>query len=242
MQITYFMRDLYLENKRKKLLQCNNKKTYEVCPESMKPCTMKNRDIYWRKYNKHCTQDNDASVPFKAGTLGPHTVVSIAISCPIMFSWTSLMVWNLFPFKGDFSFGKSQKSQGTKSGLQGGWVTWVIWCFAKKLCTRHGVWAGALSWWSCQSPVAHGCGLLNRLSSFCGQMFKLNAKLDADSLLYLLSHFECDGHTVHMLTQWCLTAPTDLYSEVLIIHTHTFQSTVLGCQVTLMSRKTFSLH
>ena len=27
------------------------------------------------------------------------------------------MVWNLFPFKGDFSFGKSQKSQGAKSGL-----------------------------------------------------------------------------------------------------------------------------
>ena len=25
------------------------------------------------------------------------------------------MVWNLFPFKGDFSFGKSQKSQGAKS-------------------------------------------------------------------------------------------------------------------------------
>ena len=30
-------------------------------------------------------------------------------------------------------------------------------------------------------------------------MFKLNAKFDADSLLYSLNHFECDGHTVHML-------------------------------------------
>ena len=35
----------------------------------------------------------------------------------------------------------------------------------------------------------------------------LNAKFDVDSLLYLLSHFECDGHTVHMLTQWCLLPP-----------------------------------
>ena len=53
----------------------------------------------------------------------------------------SLMVWNLFPFKGDISFGKSQKWQGAKSGLKGGWVTWVIWCFTKKLCTRHDAWA-----------------------------------------------------------------------------------------------------
>ena len=36
-------------------------------------------------------------------------------------------------------------------------------------------------------------------------MFKLNAKFDADSLLYSLSHFECNSYTVHMLTQQCLT-------------------------------------
>ena len=99
--------------------------------ESIQPGTMKNRDICWRRYKKHCTQDNDASVPLKVGTLGPHTVLSVAISCPVTFAWTSLMVWNFFPFNGDFSLGKSQKSHGTKSGLQRGWVTWVIWCFTK---------------------------------------------------------------------------------------------------------------
>ena len=40
-------------------------------------------------YKKHCTQDNDASASFKVGTLGPHTVLPIASSCPILFSWTS---------------------------------------------------------------------------------------------------------------------------------------------------------
>ena len=35
-------------------------------------------------------------------------------------------------------------------------------------------------------------------------MFTLNAKFDADPLLYPLSHFEINSHTVHMLTQRCL--------------------------------------
>ena len=38
-------------------------------------------------------------------------------------------------------------------------------------------------------------------------MFKLNTKFDAYSLLYLLSHSECDGHTAHMLTQQHLLPP-----------------------------------
>ena len=38
-------------------------------------------------------------------------------------------------------------------------------------------------------------------------MLKLNAKFDADLLLYSLSHCECNGHTVHMLIQQCLPPP-----------------------------------
>ena len=53
--------------------------------------------------------ENDGSVPFKAGTLGPHTILPITISCPFIFSWISSPIWNLFPFKGDFNFGKRQK-------------------------------------------------------------------------------------------------------------------------------------
>ena len=53
-------------------------------------------------------------------------------------------------------------------------------------------------------PVAHSCGLLDHLNSFHGRMLKFNSKFDVDLLLYSLSHFECDTHRVHMLTQWCL--------------------------------------
>ena len=28
---------------------------YEVCSEGIQPCNMKNRNIYWRRYKKHCT-------------------------------------------------------------------------------------------------------------------------------------------------------------------------------------------
>ena len=78
-----------------------------------------------------------------------------------------------------------------------------------------------LSWWSWQSPVAHSCGLLNHPNSFHGGMFKLNAKFDADSLLYSLSHFECNDHTVHMLTQRHLQPPpTSTVKSSLFMHVH----------------------
>ena len=52
-------------------------------------------------------------------------------------------------------------------------------------------------------------------------MFKLNAKFDADLLLYLLSHFECDGHTVHRLTQWYLLPPlTSTVKSSLFMHVY----------------------
>ena len=100
------------------------------------------------------------------------------------------------------------------------WVTWVIWCFTKKLCMRRNAWAGLL-WRSCQLPVAHSCSLLNHLNSFHRGMFKLNAKFDADALLYSLSHFECDGHTAHMFTQWSLPPPlTSTVKSSLFMHVH----------------------
>ena len=57
--------------------------------------------------------------------------------------------------------------------------------------------------------------------SFHRGMFKLHARFDANSLLYLLSHFECDGHTVHMFTQWHLPSPlTSTVNLSLFTHVH----------------------
>ena len=97
----------------------------------------------------------------------------------------------------------------------------MIWCFAEELCTRGDAGMGVLLWWSCQSSVAHSCSLLNHPNSFHRGMFKLNVKFDADSLFYSLSHFECDGHTVHMLTQQHLPPPlTSTVKSSLFTHAH----------------------
>ena len=81
--------------------------------------------------------------------------------------------------------------------------------FHQTLCRRCDAWPVALSWGSCQSPVAHSCSLLNHPNSFW--MFKLNTKFDADSLLYslilnaMVTQYTCSLNSVycpHWLVQW----------------------------------------
>ena len=85
---------------------------------------------------------------------------------------------------------------------------------------RRDTWGGVL-WWSCQSPLAHSCSFLNHPNSFHRGIFKLNTIFDADWLLYSLSHFECDGHTLHMLTQWrSLPSLTSIVKSSLFTHAH----------------------
>ena len=59
----------------------------------------------------------------------------------------------------------------------------------------------------CRDEAANHQLPIAAASSFPGGKFKLNTKFDADLLFYSRSHFECDGHTVHMLTQWHLLPP-----------------------------------
>ena len=103
-----------------------------------------------------------------------------------------------------------------------------------KSCMRCEAWLDTLLWWSCQSSVAQSCGLLNHLNSFCGGMFKLNTKYDADSWLYSLSHWECDGHRVHMFSQRHLLPPLTSTIKSLFTHAHSdllsLASRLHGCR------------
>ena len=192
---------------------------YEVCPEGIQPHNVKNSDIYWRRYK---IQETSYIGQWRLSHLWSRHL-GTSHSSPNHHQLLHHIFLNLIsglkslPFQKRFNLGKSQKLQGAKTGLS----HWVIWGFAKKLCMRRDAWVGTLSWWSCQSPLAHSCGLLNHLNSFCGGMFKLNAKFDADLLLDSLSHFECDSHTVHMLAQQGLLPPlTSTVKSSLFMHAH----------------------
>ena len=84
------------------------------------------------------------------------------------------------------------------------------------------MWYMSRAWlrWSCQSPVAQSFRLLNDLNSSCGGMFKLKDKIWC-RFVALLGHFECDSHTVHMLTQQHLLPPlTSTVKSSLFTHAH----------------------
>ena len=73
-------------------------------PESNQPCTMKNRDIYWRK---HKIQEILYRGQWCLSCLQSrhHGTSNSSPNChqlPVIFSWISATVWNLFPFKGDY--------------------------------------------------------------------------------------------------------------------------------------------
>ena len=153
---------------------------YEVCLETIQPYNMKSRDIYWRRYKKHCTEDNDNSVPFKVGTLGPHKVHPIAISLLCRTSSIGLMVRYLFPFKGDFSVGKTRSHRAPQLGCREsespGWFDVSL----------------KNSAWDMIHERAHCCdeAAIRQLPTAAAfWMFKLNAKFDAHLLLSSFSHF-----------------------------------------------------
>ena len=142
---------------------------------------------------------------------------------PTVISWTHWQSKISSFSKVILVLGKARSRRVPNLGCRGaessGWFD-----VSPKKCTRGNAGVGALSWWSCQSPVAHGCGLLNHLNTFCRGMFKINIKFDADSLLYLLSHFECDGPTVHMFSQGHLPPPLTITVKSSLF-THTQSST-----------------
>ena len=136
------------------------------------------------------------------------------------------MVWNLFPSKVILVLGKARNHRAPNLGCNKAESNHLgDLMFLKKPLQGLESWAGALLWWSCQSPVAHSCGLLNHLNSFWGGMFKLNAKFDANDcptrtviLNVTTTQHTCSLNSIyspHWLVQWghhCSHMPIPIHS------------------------------
>ena len=153
----------------------------EVCPEGIQPCNMKNRDVYWRRYKKQCTQDNDTSVLFKVGTLDliqfSQSPSAAALYFPESHQWSEISYLS----KVLLVLRKARSCRVPNLGCRG---LSHLGDFMFHQKTLHNTWYVSGHVVVMKLPVAHSCSLLNHPNSFHGGAFKLNAKFDADSLFY----------------------------------------------------------
>ena len=196
---------------------------YEVCPEGIQPCNMKNGDIYWRRYK---IQEILYTGQWCLSSL-QNRCLGTSHSSPNCHQLPHRIFLNLINglksllFQRWISFWGKPEIIGHQIWAVEAWVTRVIWCFTKNSAWDVMLEQGVLSWWSCQSPVAHSFSFLNHSNSFCIGVFKFKTKLDVDSLLYLFSYFECNSHTIHMCTQQHLPPPlTSRVKSSLFMHAH----------------------
>ena len=190
---------------------------------------MKIGDIYWRRYKTQETLyiGKWCLSPLQSRHLGT------SHSSPNCHQLPCNIFLNLTDCLKSLVLGKARSLRAPNLGYRGLSHLGDL-MFHKK--TLHRMWcvSGHIAMIKLPITGCHSCGLLNNLNSFCRGMFKLNAKFDADLLLYLLSHFECDGHTVHMPIQWCLPSPlTSTVKLSLFIHAqsspHCLAARLQGC-------------
>ena len=144
----------------------------------------------------------------------------VTISWHVIFYWISLMVWNLFPFKGDFSFGKSQKLQAPNLGYREAetpeWFDVSPKTLHKTLCMNEYVMVTKLPITSC--PIAAAFWIIRVVSVE-----------KCSSSMQNLMQIHCSTHSVilnEMATQYTchsMESTTPLTSTVkssLLTHSH----------------------
>ena len=140
---------------------------YQVSPETIQPGTMKNRDIYWRRYK---IQEALYIGQWRLSPLQSRHI-GTSHSSPNCHQLPCHIVLNLIhglkslPFQRRFSFWEKPGVSGHQIWVVGGLSHMGKFMFCQKLCTRRDAWARVLLWWKSESPVAHSCSLLNHPNS-----------------------------------------------------------------------------
>ena len=168
--------------------------------------------------------------------------VRITISCLIYSSILST-IRNLFPFKGDLSFGKSQKSLLTAactcSIFSGGLL--VAGLPERGSLRSSTIFKEFLPhfYLHCTHYIVPE-SLLNHLNSSmeeCASSIKIHCSTHSVILNVMDTEYTCSlNHST------AFTTPTDKNSEVVIVQARTFHSTLLGCKVMSMQYKLFLLY
>ena len=169
---------------------------YEVCPEGIQTCNMKietfieedTRNIVHRTM----TQSPSKKAPWdltqfsQSPLAAPSYFPESHWQCEIPFLSKVILVW-----------GKARSVRAPNLGCRGAespeWFD-----FAKKNCMRRDTWVDALSWWSCQSPVAHSCSLLNHLVEECPSLMQNLMHIHYSTLSFSIwrPHSTCAHSTV----------------------------------------------
>ena len=129
----------------------------------------------------------------------------------------------VFLFKKDFIY--LFLGRGERGGEREGHETPICGCVSRTSYWGPGPQPRNVPWVGIEQVTLWFCRLALNLLSYTSQR--------------PFSHFECGGHTVHMLTQRYVLLPlTSTVKSSLFIHVHSS----LGCRVTLMSCKPFLLY
>ena len=155
---------------------------YMACPKCIQPCNTKYIDIYWRRYKiQEALHLGQYLSPLQSRHLETTHSSPNRHQLPRCIFLILSHGMKSLPFQRWLVWGKARSHRAPNLGCRRaespGWFDVSPKNSAWDMMHE---WAGALSWWSCQSPVAHNCGLLYHPNSLCGGMFKLNAKFDAD--------------------------------------------------------------
>ena len=141
--------------------------------------------------------------------------------------------------------GKAKSHRAPNLGCRGadspGWFD-----VSPKNCTRHDAWVSALSWWSCQSPVAHGCSFLNirvvsakKCSGLTQNLLQIHCSTHSVILDAVATQYTCSLNCVycpHWLIQWshhCSCVHIPVHSPWLPGYTEVTQTILIILPVTM---------
>ena len=139
-----------------------------ICPEGMQPCNLKKIHLLKKKQDIRNIVHR-VTTPQSLSKQAPWDLTQFSQSPSAALSYfPESHLWSEISSlsKAILVLGKTRSNRVKNLGFSGaespGWFD----VLQKKLFTNHDAWVRALLWWSCRSPFAYRCGLLNHPNNF----------------------------------------------------------------------------